>query len=133
MHDNVVQSCTLSFSCWLQGGRHGEGCGSNKWLFSCCIQEKTEKHEKYEKQNESKEPFMNMPSADDFDEIMPPTSYSHNKHIIKANYLYKNEIDLPLRVQIPNHRLHRVHPMKQNMLRRRIDDDPVSDKIIYAQ
>lgn len=29
----------MSFSCWLQGGKHAQGCGSNKWLFSCCISE----------------------------------------------------------------------------------------------
>lgn len=40
-HKNVVRSCTLSFSCWIQGGRHAEGCGENKWLFSCCIAEDT--------------------------------------------------------------------------------------------
>lgn len=36
-HNNVIRSCTLSFSCWIQGGHHVEGCGGNKWLFSCCI------------------------------------------------------------------------------------------------
>lgn len=36
VHENVIRSCTLSFSCWIQGGRHAEGCG-NKWLLSCCI------------------------------------------------------------------------------------------------
>lgn len=36
-HNNVIRSCTLSFSCWIQGGHHAEGCGENKWLFSCCI------------------------------------------------------------------------------------------------
>lgn len=29
--------CKLSFSCWLQGGRHAQGCGENRWLFSCCV------------------------------------------------------------------------------------------------
>lgn len=37
MHQNSVWPCKLSFSCWLQGGRHAKGCGANKWLFSCCI------------------------------------------------------------------------------------------------
>ncbi|XP_054739228.1 serine proteinase stubble [Anastrepha obliqua] len=37
MHQSSVWPCKLSFSCWLQGGRHAKGCGSNKWLFSCCI------------------------------------------------------------------------------------------------
>ncbi|XP_017491349.1 PREDICTED: testisin [Rhagoletis zephyria] len=36
-HQNSVWPCKLSFSCWLQGGRHAKGCGANKWLFSCCI------------------------------------------------------------------------------------------------
>lgn len=38
-HNNIIRTCTLSFTCWIQGGRHAEGCGDNKWLFSCCISE----------------------------------------------------------------------------------------------
>lgn len=30
--------CKLAFSCWLQGGKHVQGCG-NQWLFSCCVAE----------------------------------------------------------------------------------------------
>ncbi|KAJ6642862.1 Serine proteinase stubble, partial [Pseudolycoriella hygida] len=37
VHHNVIHPCKLSFSCWLQGGMHATGCGSNKWLFSCCV------------------------------------------------------------------------------------------------
>lgn len=124
VHDNVVQSCQLSFSCWLQGGRHAEGCGNNKWLFSCCIQDKHEKREKHEKIESMTGTGM---STGDMAEVLPPTSYSRNKHIIKANYYYKNEIDLPLRVHVPKLRLRKVERTKPNMLRRRIDDDePVS-------
>lgn len=39
VHHNVIHQCRLSFSCWLQGGIHATGCGSNKWLFSCCLTE----------------------------------------------------------------------------------------------
>lgn len=39
VHHNIVHPCKLSFSCWLQGGIHATGCGSNKWLFSCCVSE----------------------------------------------------------------------------------------------
>ncbi|XP_064542284.1 uncharacterized protein LOC135431234 [Drosophila montana] len=39
VHQSGVWPCKLSFSCWLQGGKHAKGCGSNKWLFSCCIAE----------------------------------------------------------------------------------------------
>ena len=39
VHHNKVRACKLSFSCWLQGGKHAQGCGNNKWLFSCCISE----------------------------------------------------------------------------------------------
>lgn len=35
---NNVLPCKLAFSCWLQGGRHAQGCG-NHWLFSCCVAE----------------------------------------------------------------------------------------------
>ncbi|GAB0088365.1 uncharacterized protein DMENIID0001_027690 [Sergentomyia squamirostris] len=42
MHHNQVMPCKLSFSCWLQGGRHAQGCGDNRWLFSCCIPDKPE-------------------------------------------------------------------------------------------
>ncbi|XP_041988277.1 plasminogen isoform X2 [Aricia agestis] len=31
-----VRTCTLSITCWLQGGTRVRGCGSS-WLFSCCI------------------------------------------------------------------------------------------------
>lgn len=37
VHQGGVWPCKLSFSCWLQGGKHARGCGSNKWFFSCCI------------------------------------------------------------------------------------------------
>ncbi|XP_034142073.1 serine proteinase stubble [Drosophila guanche] len=37
VHQSGIWPCKLSFSCWLQGGKHAKGCGSNKWLFSCCI------------------------------------------------------------------------------------------------
>ncbi|XP_037808203.1 serine proteinase stubble [Lucilia sericata] len=37
VHQGGVWPCKLSFSCWLQGGKHARGCGTNKWLFSCCI------------------------------------------------------------------------------------------------
>lgn len=33
----TVRPCMLAFNCWLQGGRHGGGCGGNHWLFACCI------------------------------------------------------------------------------------------------
>lgn len=39
VHQNVVRPCKLSFSCWLQGGKHAQGCGGSKWLFSCCVSE----------------------------------------------------------------------------------------------
>lgn len=39
IHQNIVRPCKLSFSCWLQGGKHVQGCGNNKWLFSCCVSE----------------------------------------------------------------------------------------------
>ncbi|XP_055917829.1 serine proteinase stubble [Eupeodes corollae] len=38
-HQNGVWPCKLSFSCWIQGGKHAKGCGNNKWLFSCCVSE----------------------------------------------------------------------------------------------
>lgn len=40
IHHNKIRPCKLSFSCWLQGGKHAQGCGDNKWLFSCCVSEK---------------------------------------------------------------------------------------------
>lgn len=35
---NNRMPCKLAFSCWLQGGKHAQGCG-NHWLFSCCVAE----------------------------------------------------------------------------------------------
>lgn len=40
LHHNKIRPCKLSFSCWLQGGKHVQGCGDNRWLFSCCITER---------------------------------------------------------------------------------------------
>ncbi|KAL9707092.1 hypothetical protein quinque_010610 [Culex quinquefasciatus] len=39
VHQNVVRQCRLSFSCWLEGGRHVAGCGDSRWLFSCCVKD----------------------------------------------------------------------------------------------
>lgn len=122
VHQNVVHSCKLSFSCWLEGGRHGEGCGSNKWLFSCCIHEK--------RTMALSEMGLMGTSTVDVAEVVPPTSFNHNKHVIKSNYLYKNEIDLPVRMPYrttPKYRYKYYYRMKSDMLRRRIDDEPVSD------
>lgn len=128
VHQNVVQPCQLSFSCWLEGGRHAEGCGSNKWLFSCCIRDK---------RSESGSHLLGNTAAgtshaiDIAAEVVPPTSFNRNKHVIKANYLYKNEIDLPMRIPTtrrptPKQRYQYVYRrMKPSILRRRIDDEPV--------
>lgn len=45
----TVRPCMLAFNCWLQGGRHGGGCGGNQWLFACCIfdQSPARPNEKY--------------------------------------------------------------------------------------
>lgn len=40
IHHNTVRPCKLTFSCWLQGGTSTHGCGTNKWLFSCCVSDK---------------------------------------------------------------------------------------------
>jgi len=45
VHQSGVWPCKLSFSCWLQGGKHAKGCGSNKWLFSCCVAETQHPHQ----------------------------------------------------------------------------------------
>uniref|UniRef100_A0A182SLM8 Peptidase S1 domain-containing protein n=1 Tax=Anopheles maculatus TaxID=74869 RepID=A0A182SLM8_9DIPT len=37
VYQNQVRACRLSFSCWLEGGRHVSGCGDNRWLMSCCV------------------------------------------------------------------------------------------------
>uniref|UniRef100_A0A8W7Q0B9 Peptidase S1 domain-containing protein n=1 Tax=Anopheles coluzzii TaxID=1518534 RepID=A0A8W7Q0B9_ANOCL len=37
VYQNQVRTCRLSFSCWLEGGRHVSGCGENRWLMSCCV------------------------------------------------------------------------------------------------
>uniref|UniRef100_A0A182Y0J5 Uncharacterized protein n=1 Tax=Anopheles stephensi TaxID=30069 RepID=A0A182Y0J5_ANOST len=39
VYQNQVRACRLSFSCWLEGGRHVSGCGDNRWLMSCCVYE----------------------------------------------------------------------------------------------
>lgn len=99
-HNNVIRSCTLSFSCWIQGGRHAEGCGENKWLFSCCI-----------------------PEAG-----MEFNSIAHNNGPAKPSY-FENDLPPPppparfnSMAKIKKQML-QTPPIKQNMLRRRMDDD----------
>lgn len=95
-HNNVIRSCTLSFSCWIQGGRHAEGCGENtyKWLFSCCVPE----------------------TEIEFNSI------AHNGPV-KSSYF---ENDMPSRFNAMTKikaQMKQTTPVKQNMLRRRMDDD----------
>lgn len=131
VHQNAVHPCVLSFSCWLEGGRQADGnkCGSNEWLFSCCI--RGQRREKAK----SETGLMGTNTVD-VAEVVPPTSFNRNKHVIKANYLYKNEIDLPVRMPqqrtTPNYRYKYYYRMKPNMLRRRIDDEPVGVFILVV-
>lgn len=95
-HNNVIRSCTLSFSCWIQGGRHAEGCGDNtyKWLFSCCVPE----------------------TEIEFNSI------AHNGPV-KSGYF---DNDMPSRFNAMTKiktQMKQTTPVKQNMLRRRMDDD----------
>lgn len=99
VYNNIVRTCTLSFSCWIQGGRYAKGCGENKWLFSCCV-----------------------PEAD---------SAAAELMASFANPYYENEI--PTRFTVTKLKTKYAPPLPQppstsvtqNMLRRRIDDDPV--------
>ncbi|XP_031641018.1 serine proteinase stubble [Contarinia nasturtii] len=93
-HNNVIRSCTLSFSCWIQGGRHAEGCGENKWLFSCCISE-----------NE-----------------MEFSSAIGMKAPIKSNY-FENELPTRFNMAKIKTQIMPTSNFKHNMLRRRMDDD----------
>ncbi|XP_055319942.1 serine proteinase stubble isoform X2 [Sitodiplosis mosellana] len=94
-HNNVIRSCTLSFSCWIQGGRHTEGCGENKWLFSCCISD---------------------------NELDFNSAISFNAPI-KANY-FDNDSPMRFNMgKIKAHPMTPTVPtFKHNMLRRRMDD-----------
>lgn len=95
IYNNIVRTCTLSFSCWIQGGRYAKGCGENKWLFSCCV------------------PELGSTAA----ELMGSF----------ANPYY--EIDVPTRFGVVS----KLKPkVKQNMLRRRIDDDTVGHYSSYT-
>lgn len=93
-HNNVIRSCTLSFSCWIQGGRHAEGCGENKWLFSCCISE------------------INT----DFN---VPIAYNGP---MKPGYFDKNDMATRIMPKIKPQMMPSP-TFKQNMLRRRMDDN----------
>ncbi|XP_002068836.2 uncharacterized protein LOC6646259 [Drosophila willistoni] len=54
VHQTGIWPCKLSFSCWLQGGKHAKGCGHNKWLFSCCIAAEATQHQhQYQQQQQS--------------------------------------------------------------------------------
>lgn len=102
-HNNIIRSCTLSFTCWIQGGRHAQGCGDNKWLFSCCV------------------PEGDFPM--DFD-----AANTYNG-LTKANYFENNDIGmLPPRFGAHKFKSKNLPKYKQNMLHRRMDDDAtVSD------
>lgn len=98
VYNNVVRACTLSFSCWIQGGRYAKGCGENKWLFSCCVPE----------------------SDSTAAELMGSFSNSYYENEVPTRFTVtkiKSKLSPP---QPPS-----VNPVKQNMLRRRIDDEPV--------
>lgn len=94
-HNNVIRSCTLSFSCWMQGGRHAEGCGENKWLFSCCISD-----------NE-----LDYNAAVSFNNPVKSTYFEND---LPTRFSTMSKIKAP---SMP------TPPFKQNMLRRRMDDE----------
>lgn len=100
VYNNVVRTCTLSFSCWIQGGRYAKGCGENKWLFSCCVPEA-----------DSAAAELMGTFASPYYENEAPTRFTVTK--------LKSKSAPPLPPQPP------AVSVKQNMLRRRIDDDPV--------
>lgn len=95
-HNNVIRSCTLSFSCWIQGGRHAEGCGENKWLFSCCISD---------------------------NELDFNSAINYNTPI-KPNY-FDNDLPMRFNMgKMKAHMMTPTTPTyKHNMLRRRMDDN----------
>lgn len=93
VHNNVVRSCTLSFSCWIQGGRHVSGCGDNRWLFSCCVGD---------------------------GDLVPMMSFA------RPSYLEKEP--LPMRFTLTKLKM-KPTAAQQNVLRRRIDDEPVGSSI----
>lgn len=95
VHNSIVRSCMLSFSCWIQGGRHVKGCGDNKWLFSCCVSESE------------------LTTA-----LEPIGAYTN---LMKSNY-FESE---PPRYPITKLKPKVVPTIRPNMLRRRIDDDSV--------
>lgn len=100
VHNNIVRTCTLSFSCWIQGGRYAKGCGENKWLFSCCVPESD---------NVVVEQMGSFSNPHWENEV--PTRFTITK--------LKPKLSMPPSPQLP------ATSVKQNMLRRRIDDDSV--------
>lgn len=108
VYNNIVRTCTLSFSCWIQGGRYARGCGENKWLFSCCVPE-----------SDSTAVELMATFANIYHENEVPTRFSVTK--------LKSKFDQPS-VSLPP-----TMPIKQNMLRRRIDDESVSDLNVISR
>lgn len=103
-HNNVIRSCTLSFSCWIQGGRHAEGCGENKWLFSCCISD---------------------------NELDFNSAINHNTPI-KSNY-FDNDPPMRFNMgKMKAHMMTpTAPPFKHNMLRRRMDDNDATVCFVF--
>lgn len=85
----------------FKGGRYAEGCGDNKWLFSCCI----------------------VPDVNQFIDYEPSMNYNG---LIKANYFendmpskYGGVTKLKSKIILPPSPTYKHN----NMLRRRMDDD----------
>ncbi|VVC89684.1 unnamed protein product [Leptidea sinapis] len=54
--ENEIRACTLSLTCWLQGGTKVKGCSG--WLFSCCVFDNIDN---------------SIPSSDWRHKVVPPT------------------------------------------------------------
>ncbi|XP_052754251.1 transmembrane protease serine 12 [Galleria mellonella] len=78
-----VRPCTLSLTCWLQGGTRLKGCGTS-WLFSCCLPPKTGSSEAFDNSIPSSEWMYNK--------APPQLRYVPQRSVVPAN-VFRRRVD----------------------------------------
>uniref|UniRef100_A0A182MCB6 Peptidase S1 domain-containing protein n=1 Tax=Anopheles culicifacies TaxID=139723 RepID=A0A182MCB6_9DIPT len=103
VYQNQVRSCRLSFSCWLEGGRHVSGCGDNRWLMSCCVYENEQSNAIIAPKVAYAGPMVPVPIIQPIvpvsrpNMIAPPQSFGMKKSFFhrRSDQLMQNECGIP--------------------------------------
>ncbi|XP_050072357.1 uncharacterized protein LOC126560440 [Anopheles maculipalpis] len=103
VYQNQVRACRLSFSCWLEGGRHVSGCGDNRWLMSCCVYETEQSNAIIAPKLAYAGPMVPVPIIQPIvpvsrpNMIVPSQSFSKQKSFFhrRSDQLMQNECGIP--------------------------------------